>query len=311
MKLLYIGMCTGDNGFTKALRKHFAYCEINCGIDDVNNVAIKVAAEFEPDIIFLQVQTPNIIHIETIYILNTKSWVCNFTGDVRVPIPSWYIETGFLCHMSFFTNETDVKTLNDLKIPAAYLNLGFDDEIYTPAGDKHPVKDIVFMANNYPGQFALTDLRAQVVETLRQFSFALYGNGWIKSNGHFNGFQEMEAGAYRGCKIAINCSHYDLERYSSDRILRIMGSGAFCLSKWFPGYEKDYTDKKHLVIWNTLDELVDMCKYYLTYELERGDIATDGCALVHGRDTFNHMAENIKSFYEKGNTILEGKASAL
>jgi spore maturation protein CgeB len=157
------------------------------------------------------------------------------------------------------------------------------------------------MGNNNHYQFPITDFRKQMVDALYQSfgaDFGVFGIGWQRSDGNFMGNQPDEAAVYRGSKIAINCSHFDLERYSSDRILRIMGTGVFCLSKHFPGYEKDYENKKHLVIWNTIDDLLLQCHYYLKHEEERKTIAGNGLFLAHAKDTFSHMAENIKTIYQ-------------
>lgn len=296
-------MCTGDNGFTRALLDNaLEYRELNCGDRDVNEKAVAIGMTFKPNLVFLQVQTPNIIHPSTISALRSfGAWVCNFTGDVRQPLPQWYIDTGRLCHRTFFTNEADVAVLQQLGIPAAYLNIGFDPAIYHPAPGLSAVPDIVFMANHYPGQFPLSGLREEVARKLTDVyghRFGLYGSGWTFGRGNLMGFQNMEADVYRNCKIAINLSHFDLQRYSSDRILRIMGSGAFCLTKQFPGLEKDYADGEHLVTWQSMTDLVNLCDFYLANEQERRFIAEAGCKLAHSRDTFDHMVKNLIQFYE-------------
>lgn len=303
-KLLHIGMCTGENGFTKALQDNFAdYRELHCGDPDMNHKAVELASSFLPDIVFLQIQTPGIIQDRTLKILGSLgSWICNFTGDVRQPLPQWYIDVGRQIDYTFFSNETDVEVARNEGVRSAYLNIGFDPSIYYPDGARGAVPDIVFMANHYPGHFPLSGLRQEVALRLKEaygHRFGLYGGGWPAADGNWMNSQHTEALYYRSCKIAINCSHFDLERYSSDRILRIMGSGAFCLTKWFPGIERDYIDMQHVMVWHNVSGLIEWCKFYLENDAQRRSIAKAGCCLVHARDTFDHMVKNILQFYEQ------------
>jgi spore maturation protein CgeB len=87
---------------------------------------------------------------------------------------------------------------------------------------------------------------------------------------------KQEAAIYRGSKMAISLSHYDLERYFSDRMLRIMGCSTLCLAKWYPGIEKDFTDGVHLVVWRDIQELITKIHYYMDHPKERFIIARGG-----------------------------------
>jgi spore maturation protein CgeB len=111
--------------------------------------------------------------------------------------------------------------------------------------------------------------------------------------------QHKEAAHYRGAKIAINISHFNYDQYSSDRLVRILGTGTMCLSKYFINAEKRFEDGKHLRFWNTFEELENLIKYYLENEEERKHIAKRGCWLAHREYTFENLALNIKKLYEK------------
>jgi CheY-like chemotaxis protein len=68
------------------------YIELSTGAKDVNQEAIRIAREFQPDIIFMQIQSANIIHIETVKAMReTGAWVCNWNGDIRDETPNWMI----------------------------------------------------------------------------------------------------------------------------------------------------------------------------------------------------------------------------
>lgn len=57
------------------------------------NAALKMLVyEYKPDLVFMQVQTPNIIYTHTIKELAEKTKIINWTGDVRTPTPEWFIK---------------------------------------------------------------------------------------------------------------------------------------------------------------------------------------------------------------------------
>jgi spore maturation protein CgeB len=309
LKILHIGLCaTGKpyNGFQQAFIDNcFQYEEINCGISNVNEEAVRLANQMQPDLIFMQIQTANVIHEKTIRQLKaTGAYIVNWTGDVREDIPTWMIELAPHIDNTLFSNMVDVKKMRALGFQSDYLEIGINEKIYTSEGKKIKVEPIVFFGNNYgTGYFPMSEFRIKLVSWLKQVfgsRFGIYGNGYFSASGNFSNSQEDEAAAYRGSKMAVNVSHFEYERYSSDRLLRILGSGTLCLAKWYPAIEQDFTDGVHLRVWRTLDELVALCNYYLDErnEKERKAIAKAGMELSHEKFTFNCMVLNLLKIYK-------------
>src|SRR4051812_43794692 len=99
MKLFNVGLMVDpvENGFQKAMKKVCTeYRELNCGgsVGDFNRNVLEIAYEFKPDLIFIQIQAPNIIYPETAAQLGGIGFVMNFSGDVRRELPPWYIDIG-------------------------------------------------------------------------------------------------------------------------------------------------------------------------------------------------------------------------
>jgi glycosyltransferase involved in cell wall biosynthesis len=150
------------------------------------------------------------------------------------------------------------------------------------------------MGNNYDC-FPLSPLRLDMVNSLkREFGdrFRAWGAGWGEDTTSCG--PEEESNIYRGCKIAISLSHYDLERYFSDRMLRIMGCSTFCLAKWYPKIEDDFVDKKHLVVWNNIDDLIVKIRYYLENPFERFKIARCGFGHVYANHTWDRRLRELQ-----------------
>ena len=157
------------------------------------------------------------------------------------------------------------------------------------------------MANNY-GHFPLSGLRRNSANILRHRygnRFSLLGTGWQHATGNLNGNQLGEAHFYSGSKIGVNISHFDSDRYSSDRIFRIMGSGCFCLSHHYKGIEKDFKVGQELVTFDSPSDMVKKIEYYLQNPGERTQIAQNGYKKVHEQYEYDHMIDNIIEIYNK------------
>jgi hypothetical protein len=310
LKLLHVGLSANGeplNGLQKAFIKKFHYREIASRQPLINEHIVATCNDFKPDIVFIQVQQRNIVSIEAVeHARKLGAFVINWTGDVRSPIPSWYEEFGRHIDLTCFSNVNDVETLCSRGIKSDFLQIGYDPEIYSPPPFKsYHEQPILFLANNSGTKFPLSEYRAYLAKTLRQTyktQFGLYGNGWGElSNGSYYGDQLGEARLYQGGKIAINVSHFEYKRYSSDRLFRILGSGIFCLCKKYPEVEIDFQDGIDLVLWETEKELLEKIDYYMdeNNQVERQMIAYNGWQKALKNHTFDSMINDIHSLYLK------------
>ena len=308
-KILHIGLCVNPSGIVNDMQRAFVnnsseYREISTGDPQVNSGACRISNEFKPDIIFMQIQAERIIAPSTVELFkNNGAFVINWTGDVRDSVPNWMYSLPV--DVTAFSNLRDVKEVQERGLKSAYLEIGYDPNIYKPEGEAKNIEPIVFFGNSYgPSMFPMSEFRIKMCTHLKSIfagRFGIYGTGWNISSGNFNSSQPEEASAYRGAKIAINCSHYEIEKYSSDRLFRILGTGkAICLAKWYPRIEEDFEDGVHLRYWKTIDELKDLINYYLdpANEQERVSIALQGHILAKEKFTFNNMAENVIKIWE-------------
>jgi hypothetical protein len=255
--------------------------------------------------VFFHVQTAGVITPDLIQVMKNSEVVMNpvfinWTGDVRAPLPEWYITLGKEMTMTLFSNDTDAKEARRRGIKAEYLQIGFDSRIFTPAPAKNWWPDIVFLGNNYPGKFPLSPLRMDMVKLLRNHygsRFGCYGGNWDKlADANLMNNPDAEVDCLRGCKIAINLSHFDYERYSSDRILRILGSGAFCLTKRYPRMEEEFTPGETVGVWDNLNELTEQIDHFLGSDEDREQIAINGSQLAHCCHTWEVRLEELKHY---------------
>lgn len=294
VRLLHIGLTVGKNKWlSKELRNRTIYDEIKPSESDEN---IKTLFDsHKPECVFFQIQQANMISLGLIEYMAKKAVLINWSGDVREPLPSWYFDFDKYC-ITAFSNMRDAQ-----EIGGEYLQIGFDQEIYKPAKTKKII-DLVFMGNKSNG-FPLSDYRLKTIELLRQkYKIKVFG-GWPYADANLMNLPNEEANYYRASKIGLSISHFCINRYFSDRLLRIMASGCFALSHYYPGIEIDFKLGEHLETFSDNYELEQKIDYFLHNEDERNKIALQGCDHVHRNFTTKNMVNDILRIYEKNKSL--------
>ena len=293
MKVLHVSLGahqTSQQQALKGIASEFRFIDWTKSPSTLDRDVNELVKDFKPDLTFMQLQREGLIKPETLKLISGKK--VNWTGDVRNPIPNWYIKLAPYFDYTLFSNGHDVEQFRGMGLKAEYLNIGFEEKDYTPKGEIK-TSGVVFMGNHY-GHFPLSALRAEMVRTL---PIEVYGNGW-GNKPDLNENPQLEAAIYRGCKIAINLSHFDYDRYSSDRMLRIMACGAFCLSHRYKGIEKDFIEGVDVAAWSTIDELKEKIGYYLDNPTEAKIIAANGCKKVWENHKWSDRIKQLKSIIQ-------------
>jgi hypothetical protein len=297
MKILQIGLCVQPppiNGLQKAfINNSTEYKELSTSTPNLNQRIIEITTGWVPDLVFMQIQCAGIVHLSTVkHLKNLGCYIINWNGDVRDITPEWMVELAPYVN-SCFTNMRDVRFMRSLGFQSDWVEIGYDPEIYTPVGKVNPnIKPIVYFGNNVHS-FPMSGFRREMCAFLKSTygdKFGVYGIG--QKDGDFNHSQLAEAEAYRGAKIAINVSHYEIEKYTSDRMYRILGSGVLCLAKWYPGIDMDDFGHRFRV-WSGLQDLKHYIDYYLKFEDECKMIALNGHEHALNNYTFDHMVKNL------------------
>lgn len=108
----------------------------------------------------------------------------------------------------------------------------------------------------------------------------------------FYGQRLFEQAAEKFCesKIVFNISMLD---DLNMRTFEAMGTGSFLLTNWIPTIEEVFEDGKHLVLYRSLDEMVDKAKWYLAHDTEREKIAAAGYEEVMAKHTIQHRVNRM------------------
>lgn len=255
------------------------------------------------DAVFMQLQRGGVIFPETAAFMASKCPVFNWTGDVRVDLSPYEEIAPYV--ITLFSNYHDVKIFRSKGYRSDYLQTGYDHIYYNHKGDKRE-SIIVFCGNNYPEiNFPLgQERREMVIRLQKEFpkNFRFYGGNWLKSAITTNGSlgNVGESMAYNQAKIAISLSHFNYERYYSDRLLRIMACGALALSHNYKENELDFNNDE-IVIWKDIDDLVNKCRYYLDprNEVEVRRIADNGMKKVQTTCKWSNRVSEFKELITK------------
>lgn len=269
------------------------------GVERVRELYVLLQEKLKPELTFLQLQTADILLKEQL--TRSTGFVMTWTGDMRVPLPKHYKQTGEWVNVSAFSNEKDVLEMRAAGLPAEFMQTGFSQDTFHERGDYKQPPEIVFFGNNYGNHFPCSAERKELVRFLLNTygsNAGVYGNNWMKVIRWKN--ERQECNIYNQSKIAVIQNHFhDVQRYTSDRLFRAMACGAFALCKYYPGIETDFEIGKHLDVWHNLTELKDKIAYYLNHELQRFEIAKAGMTLVHQKHTWDARIPEILAFMEK------------
>lgn len=299
-----------DNPISKAFRDNgFAVTEIDF-VDCIYEKRMKpknfvkyvfdVCSGSWPNFIFMQIQHKGIIDYEDAYYLNQIAPVISYSGDVRNDT-EWHELMGAAGVLTIVNNDEDIEKLRSLGFKADYLQVSFHNGIHHPNNrSKERLGKIVFLGNNYTENcYPLSKERIDIVKALKQEfgkDFTVYGNSWL-----IEGIDSTTIPAhsssyvYGGYDVAINHSHYQRSRYSSDRLFYILASGTFCLSQWYPRMDEEFEDGKHLVVFKDIPDLIEKCHYWLKPEnkAKREKIAQQGCDYVHNECTWDKRIKQL------------------
>ena len=297
-------------GLVRALSSLGAYVQIDwqAAGEGLADAVLSTANYLRPTLVFMQLQTPGAVHPGLISrlrpLLGQRGLIASWCGDVAAKNSpwdvAWQVPLGQAIDLTLHTSFTHVLALRAAGVQgAAYLQIGYDAAQYrpAPAGTLTP-DDVCFLGNRYynPKYLACmrehdAALRDAVIGAMgKAFGtrFALYGSGQTGGRGGMPLARAHEA--YWRSKIGLNISLCNsFLAYSSDRIFRILGSGALLLAKRFPllsTYGLKHGD--NCLLWESPQEAVTLAKRYTApgSETARARMAAAGAKLAATRHTW-------------------------
>lgn len=105
--------------------------------------------------------------------------------------------------------------------------------------------------------------------------------------------------AINASKVVLNVSKPQFDTGVGPRILETLACGGFLLTNRVTAVTSLFVDGKDLVVYDSLDDLVEKARYYLAHEDERRAIAERGMRKVRAHHTWLHRARRIVEVLEE------------
>jgi len=246
---------------------------------------------FQPDLIlitqaeglcFLVDHGPEIKRLKAI----VAYWLCDLAYQV---FPNQAL--GQLLDFMFLTNQG--------QIPKYQKQWGIKNIFYMPQGfipyppgyqKKERSKDLVFLGRRYPGDRRYNERNRFLDQIAQKFDYTERDDVPSEKMSQF----------LSDFKIVLGMNwRNDVELYTSDRLFLVLGAGAFYLTHYFPGLERLFQNRRHLVWFKNIDEAEALIRYFLKNDQERESIAQQGYLLALQKHTYRHRLKNIFDIISK------------
>lgn len=120
----------------------------------------------------------------------------------------------------------------------------------------------------------------------------------IHNHGRCNTLTEMPA-IFNKSKININTTSKAIRSGIPLRVFDILSCGGFVISNYQPELAEYFTPGQDIIMYSSIDECVELCRYYLDHESERKEIAVAGYDTLNKYHTYKiRLAQMITTGFE-------------
>lgn len=120
----------------------------------------------------------------------------------------------------------------------------------------------------------------------------------INNHGTCNTLTEMPV-VFNSAKININTTAKAIRSGIPLRVFDVLSCGGFLISNYQTELTEFFTPGQDLIMYSSVDECVDLCKYYLDHEKERNEIAAAGYETLRKYHTYKiRLAQMITKGFE-------------
>jgi len=108
----------------------------------------------------------------------------------------------------------------------------------------------------------------------------------------YYGQRLFEKAAERYCQTKV-CLNISMKDDINMRCFEVLGCGSFLLTDRTSNIEEIFEDGKHLVLYDSLDDMVEKARYYIEHDEEREAIAKAGMEYVLANHTIDHRVDKM------------------
>ena len=228
--------------------------------------------------------------------LNYPEWNPPDDGGKKIYVASdTHLDNGYRLRKArefdyvFFNQVRAVEQFKKLNRKSYWLPHAFEPQAYPNITTlkKYDVGFVGHMQQDKPNHNGMSRVRA-LDRLFKEFPNFYYGSRHPQFPSK-NLFEDA-AKRFSESKIAFNISIGD---DINMRLFETMGTGSFLLTNELPTLGKLFEDGKHLVTYNSYDDMVEKAKYYIEHDEEREKIAEAGYNEVINKHTYQHRIDKI------------------
>jgi len=268
----------------------------------MNERLVAEATRFKPDLILLVMAESVTVEALTRVRGATNARIVYFYPDLRERPPEFVGALGSVADLVCFPWEDPAFTSDWLgrDFTAAFWRPGVDSKVFKPVPSLRRF-DLLFLGNNAAPPIPGAQERRDFIRALSKsgWSLTLFGEGWEHLAGPCVTVAPFVNGVAfsRACSQARVCIGFGsdrVRRYTSwARPFRTMASGAFFLTRRFPGIDIDFEKGRHLDWFRTTEEAIGLIEQHLRNEEGARNIANEGSALVRTRHTWDARRDEL------------------
>lgn len=227
---------------------------------------IAAVKEFQPDLIFMQVQFTGLIDSATLTECRRacpKVIITNWSGDIRQSAIFEFITLTHAVDYSLISSTGQLDMYSRAGCTnVRYLQIGYDPVANFPMYKKEFLYDACFIGNNYGHVFPDGRVRELVANRLGGSlgtRFGLFGNGYGPLNNNRTCTYKEVNQIYNNTMCPISISNFNnVSHYFSDRLLHCLASGRPTISWWFPGCTDYFEEGKEIFYAKSDLEVLDI-----------------------------------------------------
>lgn len=266
---------------------------------------INSAINFKPDLLHMQLQFNNFVAPNTIRSIKQalpNTIISNWSGDVLVPVPDYFIHIGSVVDYNFLSNTGQLEECHRRGAPnTKYWQVGIVEELAYPIAKtryKYYISFVGSLYSHFPeGKKSRLDFCSALKREFGE-NCAIFGHGWAKNLG--NGLvnpRECSTAVYTESFCVLNISNFNtIADYFSDRFMACMGCGRPIISLYFPNIEKYIKHGFSGLIVKTPEEAVDAVRWLINNQVKAREIGLNSARIALENHTFTHrVVELIKT----------------
>ena len=230
-------------------------------------------------VIFLKTDTldPSVI---SNFSINHKTWYYFMDPpyvSFRINAPQ-YVKNAIFASATFSDLAKNFKKINKNSF---HIRQGFDEDIFKKL-NKDKTIDLLFVGTK-------DKKREKNINYLRQyFKIRCYGKGWENKPV----FHKKLNILYNSSKIVLNFNRPG-DGFSV-RVFQILGSGSFVITEYCKDLSNVFRNKNNLIWYKNLNQLKELCNFYLRYENKRIRTSKNSYDFVKKNYTWDNIIVKIK-----------------